>query len=48
LLILRYGEQAADLMDKLLVLDPRQRLNAFQALDHDYLWTDPLPAEPKE
>ncbi|PKK73648.1 kinase-like protein [Rhizophagus irregularis] len=44
----RYGEQAADLMDKLLVLDPRQRLNAFQALDHDYLWTDPLPAEPKD
>uniref|UniRef100_A0A1D1YZI0 Putative cyclin-dependent kinase 9 n=1 Tax=Anthurium amnicola TaxID=1678845 RepID=A0A1D1YZI0_9ARAE len=44
----RYGEQAADLMDKLLVLDPRQRLNAFQALDHDYLWTDPLPADPKD
>jgi len=35
-------------MDKLLVLDPRQRLTAFQALDHDYLWTDPLPAEPKD
>jgi len=43
-----YGTQAADLMDKLLVLDPRLRLNAFQALDHDYLWTDPLPAEPKD
>ncbi|RIA80944.1 kinase-like domain-containing protein [Glomus cerebriforme] len=44
----RYGVKAADLMDKLLVLDPRQRLNAFQALDHDYLWTDPLPADPKD
>lgn len=30
-------------MDRLLVLDPGQRLTADQALDHDYLWAeDPL------
>jgi serine/threonine-protein kinase BUR1 len=36
-----------DLFDKLLTLDPRQRITAAQALDHDYFWTDPLPADPK-
>lgn len=39
------GIMAADLMDKLLVLDPKKRLTAFAASDHDYLWTEPLPAE---
>ncbi|KAG0234536.1 serine/threonine protein kinase, CMGC, CDC2/CDK sub [Actinomortierella wolfii] len=39
-----YGSLAADLMDKLLVLDPKKRLTAFQASDHDYLWVDPMPA----
>jgi serine/threonine protein kinase len=34
-------------MDKLLVCNPRQRITASQALDHDYFWTDPLPADPK-
>ncbi|KAF9435215.1 serine/threonine protein kinase, CMGC, CDC2/CDK sub [Entomortierella beljakovae] len=40
-----YGTLAADLMDKLLVLDPKKRLTAFAASDHDYLWVEPLPAE---
>ncbi|KAG0298066.1 serine/threonine protein kinase, CMGC, CDC2/CDK sub, partial [Dissophora globulifera] len=39
-----YGTLAADLMDKLLVLDPKKRLTAFAASDHDYLWVEPLPA----
>lgn len=37
------GAEGADLVDRLLVLDPGQRLTADQALDHDYLWAeDPL------
>ncbi|KAI8352665.1 kinase-like domain-containing protein [Mortierella sp. GBAus27b] len=40
-----YGTLAADLMDKLLVLDPKKRLSAVTASDHDYLWIEPLPAE---
>lgn len=41
------GPETVDLLDKLLVCNPRQRLSAVQALDHDYFWTDPLPADPK-
>lgn len=41
------GFETVDLMDKLLVCNPRQRITASQALDHDYFWTDPLPADPK-
>ncbi|KAI0777181.1 kinase-like domain-containing protein [Trametes elegans] len=41
------GPETVDLLDKLLVCNPRQRLTAGQALDHDYFWTDPLPADPK-
>ncbi|RPD71751.1 Pkinase-domain-containing protein [Lentinus tigrinus ALCF2SS1-7] len=41
------GPETVDLLDKLLVCNPRQRLTAAQALDHDYFWTDPLPADPK-
>lgn len=29
------------------MLNPRDRLTAAQALEHDYFWTDPLPADPK-
>lgn len=35
----------ADLLDRLLVYDPEIRLTADQALDHDWFWTVPLPAE---
>ncbi|KAI8986665.1 kinase-like domain-containing protein [Trametes punicea] len=41
------GPETVDLLDKLLVCNPRERLTATQALDHDYFWTDPLPADPK-
>ncbi|OCH84236.1 Pkinase-domain-containing protein [Obba rivulosa] len=41
------GVETCDLLDKLLVCNPRDRLTASQALDHDYFWTDPLPADPK-
>lgn len=45
--IYRIGPETVDLLDQLLVCNPRQRLTAAQALDHDYFWTDPLPADPK-
>ncbi|GJE86499.1 Pkinase-domain-containing protein [Phanerochaete sordida] len=41
------GPETVDLLDKLLTCNPRERLTASQALDHDYFWTDPLPADPK-
>lgn len=34
---------ALDLLDKLLTLDPEQRINADDALGHDFFWTDPMP-----
>ncbi|KAI0938437.1 hypothetical protein AcV5_000119 [Taiwanofungus camphoratus] len=41
------GSETVDLMDKLLTCNPRDRLTAAQALEHDYFWTDPLPADPR-
>lgn len=41
------GPETCDLLDKLLTLDPRTRITAARALDHDYFWSDPLPADPK-
>ncbi|MCO5563731.1 hypothetical protein L7F22_017378 [Adiantum nelumboides] len=43
---LSINPQCADLIDKLLVLDPRQRLTAEEALEHPYFWTRPYPADP--
>ena len=34
---------ACDLIDKLLWLDPSKRIDSDGALDHEFLWTDPLP-----
>ncbi|KAJ8582935.1 Pkinase-domain-containing protein [Rhizopogon salebrosus TDB-379] len=41
------GPETCDLLDKLLTCNPSDRITASQALDHDYFWTDPLPADPK-
>lgn len=36
-------QYALDLLDKLLALDPKQRLDADNALNHDFFWTEPMP-----
>jgi serine/threonine protein kinase len=36
----------ADLIDKILVLDPKRRFTANDALDHDWFWSEPFPTEP--
>jgi len=38
---------ALDLLDKLLTLDPKKRIDSDEALDHDFFWTDPLPIDLK-
>ncbi|CAH1758269.1 16935_t:CDS:2 [Entrophospora sp. SA101] len=44
----KHGAISADLLDKLLVLDPEKRLSAFEALNHKYFQTSPLPANPDD
>ncbi|KAF5390091.1 hypothetical protein D9757_003869 [Collybiopsis confluens] len=41
------GAETVDLLDKLLMCNPQDRITASQALEHDYFWTDPMPADPK-
>ncbi|XP_075885329.1 cyclin-dependent kinase 9-like [Nelusetta ayraudi] len=36
---------ALDLIDKLLVLDPAQRSDSDDALNHDFFWSDPMPSD---
>lgn len=40
--------QAIDLIEKMLQLNPKQRITASQALFHDYFWCDPMPLNPKD
>lgn len=42
----RISPDLADLLDRLLTLDPTRRLTAEQALDHDWFWTDPMAIDP--
>ncbi|EYU31006.1 hypothetical protein ABFS82_08G225800 [Erythranthe guttata] len=42
-----FDRHALDLLDKMLVLDPSQRISAKDALDAEYFWSDPLPCDPK-
>ncbi|XP_058125393.1 cyclin-dependent kinase 9 isoform X2 [Anopheles coustani] len=34
-----------DLLDYLLMLDPKKRIDADTALNHDFFWTDPMPCD---
>jgi len=39
---------AKDLLRKLLSMDPETRMTADDALDHEYFWSDPVPATPDQ
>lgn len=36
---------ALDLLDRLLILNPNERLDCDSALNHDFFWMDPLPKD---
>ncbi|KAJ0097255.1 hypothetical protein Patl1_27219 [Pistacia atlantica] len=42
-----FDRHALELLEKMLMLDPSQRISAKDALDAEYFWTDPLPCDPK-
>jgi len=38
-------KHAIDLVDQLLILDPAKRIDADQALNHDFFWENPRPSK---
>lgn len=38
-------QYALDLIDRLLWLDPKHRIDSDEALNHDFFWTEPLPSD---
>ncbi|XP_057830855.1 cyclin-dependent kinase C-2 isoform X2 [Cryptomeria japonica] len=41
-----FDKHALDLLERMLTLDPSQRISAKDALDAEYFWTDPVPCLP--
>ncbi|KAH7332814.1 kinase-like domain-containing protein [Rhizoctonia solani] len=39
-------EAGIELVDRLLALNPAKRITAFEALDHDWFWVEPLCCDP--
>jgi len=37
---------AINLIEQMLTLNPKSRLNCDRALDHDFFWSDPMPICP--
>ncbi|KAK4788506.1 hypothetical protein SAY86_019825 [Trapa natans] len=42
-----FDHHALELVDRMLTLDPSQRISAKDALDAEYFWTEPFPCDPK-
>ncbi|KAF9671138.1 hypothetical protein SADUNF_Sadunf12G0016300 [Salix dunnii] len=42
-----FDRHALELLERMLALDPAQRISAKDALDAEYFWTDPPPCDPK-
>lgn len=41
-------QSALNLLEKMLTMDPRKRVSARDALNHDYFWSKPLPMNKKD